>query len=626
MNNENSKTCWFIAAAAVLVGVAWLSYPHAAIRDESAVLGKKLFPDFNDPGAVETLQILQFDQAKGDPVLLEVARQNGRWVIPSHSKYPADAKDHLAAAANSLIDLSIVGLAPGFNAGSPPMDQAALRQAHNRYGVIDPDPKNVKSSDEGLGKRVTMKDAAGHQLAAVIIGKPVPDQSDLYYVRLADKDPVYIVKLDADKLSLRFDEWIEPNLLNLNTMDLKKVEIKDYSVTPMQDPDNPNAIVLASAPKGEFNLEAPAGDQPWKLVQELDFNAAKKSMAPRPLAADEELNVTNLDALKSALEDLKIVDVEQKPSAVPADLRVRKIDNETRATLMERGFFVLSDPQDRNGPPEILSNNGDITLQLADGARYILRFGTTIGESAAAEKAKKKGGAKPQKDDKAKDDSSPGMDRYLFVTADFNQDSIPKPVIEKLPESKPADSDAGKKAADKKATENKAPEKKAGEQKPDEKAASSAAAEKKGEVKKDEVKTDASKAGEPKKEAAAKSEPIKKDDAAKEAKSPAELAAQRAEVEKENKRRQDEYDAKVAAGKKHAKELGDRFAPWYYVIPGQTYAKIHLDRKDIVKKKEPPKDAAGHDHEHEGAGAGPASPAATLEQLKKDAPAAPATK
>ena len=47
-------------------------------------------------------------------------------------------------------------------------------------------------------------------------------------------------------------------------------------------------------------------------------------MVPRPMAADEELNASNLDALKSALEDLKIVDVERKPAAVPADLRVRQ--------------------------------------------------------------------------------------------------------------------------------------------------------------------------------------------------------------------------------------------------------------------------------------------------------------
>ena len=64
------------------------------------------------------------------------------------------------------------------------------------------------------------------------------------------------------------------------------------------------------------------------------------------------------------------------------------------------------------------------------------------------------------------------------------------------------------------------------------------------------------------------------------------------------------------------------------MIPGQTYAKIHLNRQDIVKKKEPPKDkdAAGHDHDHDGAGSLPASPAGTLEQLKKDAPAVPEKK
>ena len=217
----------------MVVAVAWLSYPVAADQERGRRAGQEAFPDFKDPAAVDSLQVLQFDQAKGDPVVLEVAKLNGLWVIPSHSKYPADAKDHLAAAANSLIELTIVGMAPGFDARSPSMDQAALRKAHNRFGVVDPDPKNVKSSDDGVGTRVTMKDAAGHQLASAIIGKPVPDQTDLYYIRFADKDPVYIVKLDAGKLSVRFEEWIEPNLLNLNTMDLKKIEIKDYSVTPM---------------------------------------------------------------------------------------------------------------------------------------------------------------------------------------------------------------------------------------------------------------------------------------------------------------------------------------------------------------------------------------------------------
>lgn len=637
--NENSKTVWFLAAAALVVAAAWFSRPVAAIKGEAAVLGKKLFPEFTDPADVDSLQVLQFDQAKGDPTVLEVAKQNGLWVIPSHSKYPADAKDHLAAAANSLIDLTILGLAPGFNAGSQPMDPAALRKAHNRFGVVDPDPKNVKISDDGVGTRVTMKDAAGHPLAAAIIGKPVPDQSDLYYIRFADKDAVYIVKMDAAKLSVRFEDWIEPNLLSLNTMDLKKIEIKDYSVTPMLDPES-NGLVLASSPKGEFVLDAPSGDQPWKLSQEMTFDAAKKSMVPRLMKADEEVNVTTLDALKTELEGLKIVDVERKPSAVPADLRVRKMDDETRATLAERGFFAVTNPQDRNGPQEILSNSGDITLQLADGARYILRFGVTTGESSAAEKAKKKGAAASDKEEK-KDDASPGMNRYLFVTADFNQDAIPKPVVEKLPEEKPAEK-APEKKADEKKDEKKVDSKEAkavdGDKKGDAQADAKKNDDKKEPVKKEEGKKDvpAASAGakkdEPKKDET-KKEDVKKEepkkDAVKEVKDPAALAAERKQIETENKRRQDEYDAKVAAGKKHAKELGDRFAQWYYVIPGQTYAKIHLDRKDIVKKKEPPKDAAGHDHEHDHEhdhDAMPVSPAAKLEQLKKDAPAAPESK
>jgi len=363
--------------------------------------------------------------------------------------------------------------------------------------------------------------------------------------------------------------------------------------------------VLASSQKGEFVLDAPAGDQPWKLVQDLTFDPAKKIMIPRPMAADEELNITNLDALKSALEDLKIVDVERKPGAVPADLRVRKLDDATMETLIERGFFVVPNRKDPDGPAEILSNSGDITLQLADGARYILRFGVTTGESSAAVKAKKKGDTTSEKVDKAKDDSSPGMDRYLFVAADFNQDALSKPVLEKLPEEKPAE-----KAAE------KTPEKKAPDTKVDAKEAKPADGDKKGDVKKEGKKEEV------KKDEPAKKDEPKKDDVKKEMKTPEALAAQRAEIEKENKRRQEEYDAKVVVGKKHTKELSDRFAQWYYVIPGQTYAKIHLDRKEIVKKKEPPKDAAGHDHDHNHGGPDslPASPAATLEQLPKDLP------
>ena len=282
---------------------------------------------------------------------------------------------------------------------------------------------------------------------------------------MPDKDPVYIVKLDAGKLSVRFEDWIEPNLLGLNTMDLKKVEIKDYSVTPMVDPAGRTQIVLARRPRASSSWMRLRGTSPGNSSQDLDFDAAKKSMVPRPMAADEELNVANLDALKSALEDLKIVDVERKPAAVPADLRVRKIDRRDHGDVDGTGFLRASQiPRTPRVRLEIFSNSGDITLQLADGARYILRFGVTTGESSAAEKAKKKGNAKSEKEDKAKDDSSPGMDRYLFVTADFNQNAIPKPVFEKLPEEKPAKKAPRRRPTTRRPTTRKPTDKKAGRQ------------------------------------------------------------------------------------------------------------------------------------------------------------------
>ena len=114
------------------------------------------------------------------------------------------------------------------------------------------------------------------------------------------------------------------------------------------------------------------------------------------------------------------------------------------------------------------------------------------------------------------------------------------------------------------------------------------------------------------------------------------MKAERERIERDNKRKQEDYDAKIAAGKKHVKELNDRFADWYYVISDDVYRKIHLARADFVKKKEVKdkvKDAAGQEHDHEHGDehdhdhdALPPSPAATLEQLKKDAPPAPEKK
>ena len=584
MQNENSKTVFFIAAAVVLTAAAWFTVPRQASTANTQLVGTKLFPKFTEPTAVASLNVLQFDQKDGRSVALEVAKVNNLWVLPTHGNYPADAKEHLAAAANALIDLKILGLAPGFDPASPALSEDAKRAAFNKYGVVDPDPDTVKSTDTGVGTRVTMKDAAGQELAAAIIGKPVEsEQGNQCYLREAGKgkDLVYIVALDPSKVSVKFPEWIEPNLLNLNTMDLKQIHINDYSIEHVVDPRT-NQRFLAPVPSGEYKLDLPSGEQPWKLAEDLGFDMKTGKTVPRKLAADEELNTTVLEDMKSAVSDLKIVDVERKPANVPADLRVRSLDDATKETLMERGFFVV--PLDAKKPDalDIVSKFGEITLQMNDGARYVLRFGNTTGASSTGNVKDKKADAKEG-----------GMDRYLFVMADFSQDAIPKPAVEQLPpEEKPAAKTPEKKDEPKKADakDNK-----------DSKDAKDAGA-KKDDAKKDEPKkADAPKADAAKtteKKADSKKDEPKKDDAAEAAEKAKLRKAEQERINTENQRRQDEYKDKVAAGKKHVAELNKRFAQWYYVIPGDVYEKIHLDRKAIVKKKEPPKDKDKDAHDH----------------------------
>ena len=42
-----------------------------------------------------------------------------------------------------------------------------------------------------------------------------------------------MVAVKTDKLSTKFGDWIEKDLLKLNTLDIKQMEIRDYSVDPL---------------------------------------------------------------------------------------------------------------------------------------------------------------------------------------------------------------------------------------------------------------------------------------------------------------------------------------------------------------------------------------------------------
>jgi hypothetical protein len=545
--NENVKTMTFVGVAAVVVLVAWLSGPRAAYDAQQSLVGEELVAAF-DPLDAASLEIVEFDESTAAVKPFSVERKQIKdrvtWVIPSHEDYPTDAQNQLAEAATALMGLKVLEM---------PSDSPGT---HATFGLLDPTAKR-SAGDRGVGKRVTIRNQAGKELLSLIIGKTVDGNSELQYMRRANDDRVAVVKARTDKLTTDFEKWIEKDLLKLNPWDIKQVRINDYAADLLRRLlDMRRRMVL------DYN---DTGDPKWTLASDRMFDKTTGEWVDVELGEGEQLDTGKLDAMKGALDDLKIVDVNRKPGGLSADLKKTGDVIENEESLVGRGF-VLADAGTGEGR-QLYSNQGEIRVTMKDGVEYVLRFGEVTGEESKTAAPAEGEAPKPT-----------GMNRHLFVMVEFNEQAIERPKLEEEPKD---DAPADEKADEKKANDEAKPadEAKAGEEKAD-------------EAKPDEAKPDE-----------AKEEPAA-DEKAK---------AREAELERirtENKRRLDEYEELKAKGQARVKELNDRFADWYYVISNSEFEKIHLGRDEIVKPKEDKKDEpmdgdhaghdhADHDHDHE---------------------------
>ncbi len=73
---------------------------------EFGKVGQEFYASFTDPTKATALEVSTIDTDELKPLEFEVKRSdNGRWVIPSHHNYPADAEDRLADTAASTIGI-----------------------------------------------------------------------------------------------------------------------------------------------------------------------------------------------------------------------------------------------------------------------------------------------------------------------------------------------------------------------------------------------------------------------------------------------------------------------------------------------------------------------------------------
>jgi len=376
--SELKRTLSFAGGALALALIAAVTAPRPKLPDAFADVGEPFFPGFEDPNAAASLEVVEWEEESGAAKAFKVVDQGGVWTIPSHHDYPADGADRLAETAAGVI---------GIRKDDFRSENVA---DHEALGVLDP-LDEIAPSGEGRGKRVTLKDAAGAVLADFILGEPMEERPELRFVRVPERKRVYAARVDVD-ISTRFEDWIEKDLLQLERADVSQLRIKDYSIderTGMLDQ------------RDEITLDKDGDD--WKADR---------------MRANQEVDRTRMSALLTAVDDLKIVGVRPKPAGLSATLTRAPGSGLTRSdvsSLQSRGYYFTGDGR-------LVSNEGELQVLSKAGVLYTLRFGEVVygsGDSVTA-------GA-GDAEEPAGEERGPGENRYLFITADFEPESLPEP-------------------------------------------------------------------------------------------------------------------------------------------------------------------------------------------------------
>jgi len=569
--NQTVKTLLFVAAAAACMAIAagtYFSNQPADIADFSDV-GEQFFPKFEDPSTATALRVAAYNSTTGKTEVFKVENRNGLWQIPSHHDYPADGKDRLGKTAASMIGVVRQALVE------------RSQSAQKRFGLLDPLGDDLTST-EGRGNRVTLYQG-DDVLVDLIVGKPVENSSNLFYVRRADEDRIYTTDLGNLNISTKFADWIEKDILQVKSADIRDILISRYSVDETQE------RVIA---EGQIELKRENGEDPWNLN---DLNPET-----------EKVKLAEVNSLLQALTDLKIVGVRQKPEALIAGLKSAEgkisLTALTLRDLRQKGVFI-----DR-GRGEFVYNEGKVNVGTNDGVVYELGFGEEFsgsdldieigGQKSAEEEAKeleqetkdqtasnsdeKEADEKPadnteadsagtdkDEDGSAEDSAKPGQkkSRYLFVTVVFDKSLLgPAPVKPVAPRKPAAASEKKAEESDSTAQENKE------NPNPSEPADNKNA---NGEKADDKEQADAGSAD--KKDEADKSDNPDPQKAYEEALKEYELQKEVYDAQKKA------YAEKLKAGEKRVADLNARFAEWYYVISEDVFDKLKLKREALVE-------------------------------------------
>ena len=349
----------YLVAAGLLAIVAYATAPSLLDSAVAPDRGQPFFPQFTDPNAATSLEVIEFEEQTSVARPFKVLNRDGRWTIPSHYDYPADAGDRLPSIA-----AAVIALKTGDVASDNVVDQ-------ERCGVLDPLDDTLPVL-KGRGTRVTVKGGSEEVLADIIFGAPVEGRPALRYVRRPGERRIYVADVGQLDISTTFQDWIDRDLLGVERRDIDRVMIRNYTATSVEDVALREILALRATGRDQWALEG---------------------MAP-----SERIETFPMNLLVTTLDDLALADVRPKPPALTAMLAGTGPNQELAGPEVEdltnKGFFITT-----NG---ILGSDGDVVVHTTSGIFFTLRFGRIAPDVVA--------GA-------ARDGAPAKTFRYLFISA-----------------------------------------------------------------------------------------------------------------------------------------------------------------------------------------------------------------
>ena len=571
-SNLSGRTMAFVGVAVGCLAITGLfdAMNRPAAIEEFGKMGQEFYPEFTDPTTATSLTVSVIDPEEVKPLQFSVKQSDdtGQWVIPSHHDYPADAADQLAKTASSIIGIKRGAMISRWESD------------HAKYGVVDPETDSVSIDQiEGIGKRITIGGPNEATLASYIVGKKNEDSTNQYFVRHPDEAETYIAELDIN-LTTKFGDWVNTDLLEITDGDIVRLDLNDYSFDEIQGTITGNI---------ESVLSRDSSSADWEL-EGMD-------------AETEQVKTTAVTETLTALTSLEIAGVRPKQAGLTPDLQIDRAALRSQGDfdrlsrdLLSRGFLLQPNRENKE-LLELISREGEMFVGASDGLLYRLYFGRAFTGSnedleigLSSDSTEEEGEEAPSDEEAAGDsaeDKEEGEEetpsgkpgRYVFVRVNFDAtllgDVLTKPEepqepaeIQELKEkiaaaAEEAATEETEEATPESETDGSTEEKSTEEETADEEDTQEQDEEDSSEQEAEAVESDEEKLAR-----------LQEEFTAAQAAYQTELAAF------------EEYQQKIEDGTEKAVELNRRFAKWYYVIPGESYDKLSLDRDNIVEPKQ----------------------------------------